>query len=52
MEWVDDENADKLNVGNKGEYKVEAILESAVYEKESESGHYQASIIWYLGKGI
>ena len=34
-------NAAKLDAGdNKGrEYKVEAICDSAVYAKESESGH-------------
>ena len=38
---VDDENAEELDVGDKkaGEYKVEAIRDSAVYARESESGH-------------
>ena len=45
-----DENATELDVGNNdsGEYKVEAIWDSAVYARESESGqlpglYYQVS---------
>ena len=36
-----DENATELDAGkdDSGEYKVEAIWDSAVYAKESESGH-------------
>ena len=35
-----DENATELDAGNEGgEYKVEAIRDSAVYARESESGH-------------
>ena len=40
-ERVDENNATKLNAGrNKGgEYKVEAIYDSAVYARELESGY-------------
>ena len=41
------ENAEKLDAGdNSGEYKMEAIRDSAVYAKESESGHLQG--FYYL----
>ena len=36
--WVD-ENATKLEDGDSKEYKVEAIWDSAIYTKKSESGH-------------
>ena len=38
--WVD-KNATELNASNNegGEYEVEAIQNSAVYVKESKSGH-------------
>ena len=37
---VHEQNAKELDAGdNSGEYKVEAIWDSAVYMKESESGH-------------
>ena len=38
-ERVDEENAEKLDDGDKKEYEVEAIWDSAVYAKKSESGH-------------
>ena len=43
-----DENATELDAGNKnsGEYKVEAIRDSAVYARESESGHLPG--LYYL----
>ena len=42
-----DENATKLDAGNEGnEYKVEAIWDSAVYAKESESGYLPG--LYYL----
>ena len=43
-----DENAIELDVGNNnsGEYKVEAIWDSAVYAKKSESGHLPG--LYYL----
>ena len=45
---VDDENnVAELDAGNKsGEYKVEAIRDSAVYARESESGHLPG--LYYL----
>ena len=36
---VDDENVEELDVGDKKEYEMEAIWDSAVYIKESELGH-------------
>ena len=33
------ENVEELDVGNKRKYEVEAIRDSAVYAKESESDH-------------
>ena len=36
---VHEENKEELNVGNEGEYEVEAIWDSAIYARESESGH-------------
>ena len=43
-----DENATKLNATNdkNREYKVEAIWNSIVYTRESESGHYPG--LYYL----
>ena len=42
-----DENATELNAGNNsGEYKVEAIWNSAVYVKELKSGHLPG--LYYL----
>ena len=40
-DWVDNENnAVELDVHNKSkEYKMEAIQDSAIYVKESKSGH-------------
>ena len=44
---VDDENAAGLDAGDKsGEYKVEAIWDSKVYARESESGHLPG--LYYL----
>ena len=38
---MDNNNTIKLDVGNGGSnYKVEAIWDSAVYAKESKSGHF------------
>ena len=36
---VDDANATKLDANNSGEYEVEAIWDSAIYARDSESGH-------------
>ena len=42
-----DENATGLDVGNDSEeYKVEAIQDSAVYTRKSESGHLSG--LYYL----
>ena len=43
-----DENATELDAGDNhsGEYKVEAIWDSAVYARESESGHLPG--LYYL----
>ena len=43
-----DENATELDAGNNdsGEYKVEAIWDSAVYARKSESGHLPG--LYYL----
>ena len=41
-----EENAEELDASNKGEYKVEAIRNSAVYSKESKSGHLPG--LYYL----
>ena len=42
-----DENATELDAGNEGsEYKVEAIWDSAVYARESKSGHLPG--LYYL----
>ena len=42
-----EENAEKLDAGdNSGEYEVEAIRDSAVYARESESGHLPG--LYYL----
>ena len=45
--WVD-ENTTKLDTGdnNSGEYELKAIWDSAVYTRESESGHL--SSLYYL----
>ena len=44
---VHEENAEELDAGNdSGEYKVEAIRDSAVYARESESGHLPG--LYYL----
>ena len=47
-ERVDDKHVEKLDAGNegKGKYKVEAIWDSAVYAKESKSGHLPG--LYYL----
>ena len=45
-EQVDDENAMELDVDNSKKYKVEAIWDSAVYTRESESGHLPG--LYYL----
>ena len=34
-----EENAEELDTDNKGEYELEAIRDSAVYTRESESGY-------------
>ena len=42
-----DENATELDAGeDSGEYEVEAIRDSAVYARESESGHLPG--LYYL----
>ena len=42
-----EENAEELDAGdNSGEYEVEAIRDSAVYARESESGHLPG--LYYL----
>ena len=43
---MDNENAEELDVGDKGKYKVEAIRDSAVYARESESSHLPG--LYYL----
>ena len=45
---LDENNAAELDAGDNdsGEYKVEAIWDSAVYAKESESGHLL--VLYYL----
>ena len=45
---VDDENAAELDDGNdkRREYEIEAIVDSTVYPKESESGHLPG--LYYL----
>ena len=47
-ERLDDENAEKLDAGDKrtGEYEVEAIWNSAVYARELESSHLPG--LYYL----
>ena len=46
-ERVGDENVEELDEGDdSGEYKVEAIRDSAIYAKESESGHLPG--LYYL----
>ena len=47
-EPVDDENVEELDAGNKreGEYKLEAIRNSAVYARESKWGHLPS--LYYL----
>ena len=46
-EWVHEENVEKLDAGdNSGEYEMEAIWDSAVYTKKSESGHLPG--LYYL----
>ena len=45
--WVDENNAIKLNTGNdSGEYKLDAISNSAVYARKSESGYLPG--LYYL----
>ena len=41
-----EENAEELDAGNDGEYKVEAIWDSTVYARESKSGHLPG--LYYL----
>ena len=45
---MDDENAEELDAGNKraGEYEIKEIRDSAVYARESESGHLSG--LYYL----
>ena len=43
---VHEENAEELDAGDKGEYEVKAIRDSAVYARESESGHLPG--LYYL----
>ena len=38
-EQVDEENVEELDVGDKEEYEMEVIWDSAVYARESKSGH-------------
>ena len=47
-ERVDDENKEELDVGKEeeGKYKMEAIWDSAVYARESKSGHLPG--LYYL----
>ena len=45
-EQVYEENAEELNAGDKGEYKMEAIWDSVVYARESELGHLPG--LYYL----
>ena len=46
-EQVHEENVEELDTGdNSGEYEVEAIRDSAVYARESESGHLPG--LYYL----
>ena len=46
-EWVHEENAEELDASDdSGKYKVEAIQDSAVYAKESESAHLPG--LYYL----
>ena len=48
-----DKNATELDAGNNdsGEYKVEAIRDSAVYARESESGHLPGFYYLIFWKG-
>ena len=41
-----EENAEELDAGDDGEYEVEAIRDSTVYARESESGHLPG--LYYL----
>ena len=51
-EQVDNENnAAELDAGDSGEYEMEAIWDSAIYAKESESGHLPDFYYLVLWKG-